>query len=779
MGKIIFYVLPVVLFLYSFNTPKANSQTNFSETLDNETLNWLERIDSAGGSVSEDVIAAVDDYIKEVKGLKFQSVNIRSKLFRENWYCGDINAAFVPIFRNQTGSAAVFLGGYRDVNRNYSSAGYSDTGQSGGLKGNGTNAYLETGFAPNLINEFPTADAHFMIYSMSGESDPGRTGCRSIFGDGFYFYPKHTSGNTYFSLNGLTESVTAFPSPNGYLMVQRISNQLMRSYYNDNQISTVANASLHKPNVGITIGAFNSNGTVGSFMSMRLGGYSIGRSFTDAEQRIHYNAVQRLMNRLGRNLLTGIASDIKSKLFTFTGSNLNINFKTGPQGFLKFELQDASGNPLSGYSLDDCPQISGDEISHEVSWNSGPDLSSLVNTPVYLRVQMSNADLFSLQFKDEVALTDSSKPGFKIGAYKQFFADTLFFGPNISALRKMHSPVKRPDPVISPTEAWEGDLIITTYSNIAYSYSIFLDRMVYKMWLRADNSMGRVPVYYESVDGIEWTRPNLEAFKFNGSMNNNVLSDAPLYPGGLYTVVDDSLYNKTDSARRYKSVYNAHTSHANSKLYLSFSPDGLTWVPYEGNPVRYIGEDLSTSGWNPVLKKYLGYFRDSLAIRKVGRYVSDDWINWEYTGTVLKPDELDVKTTGFYNMNVLFKDSVYWGFAGHYQMNANGDENPPSPSRTDNTVFTELLFSRDGINFVRCGNRAPFLNYGELGSWDDQMVYNVGVPVQVGEEFYIYYNGFNFKHMSTFPPPHGGGPPKSHIGLARIGLDRFVSLSVM
>ena len=35
--------------------------------------------------------------------------------------------------------------------------------------------------------------------------------------------------------------------------------------------------------------------------------------------------------------------------------------------------------------------------------------------------------------------------------------------------------------------------------------------------------------------------------------------------------------------------------------------------------------------------------------------------------------------------------------------------------------------------------------------------------------FYIYYNGFNFKHFNNGnpPPPADGGPVKSHIGLAK------------
>ena len=187
----------------------------------------------------------------------------------------------------------------------------------------------------------------------------------------------------------------------------------------------------------------------------------------------------------------------------------------------------------------------------------------------------------------------------------------------------------------------------------------------YKLWYTGYNGPDTVTKYLgyaTSPDGINWTRPNLESFKYNGNMNNNIMTDA--IPRGVVTVVDDSLYNQTDSTRRYKSVYNTHTTSTNSRLNVSFSYDGLLWIPYEGNPVSHGGEDLSSSGWNPVIGKYLGYFRDSLGIRKVGRYISNDWINWTYTGTILKPESYDIKGTQFYNMTVLFKDSVYWGIAG-------------------------------------------------------------------------------------------------------------------
>jgi hypothetical protein len=762
------FVFFISFLFYSFTSNYNNFAFN-TESLDSETVNWLARVDSAGGNVSDSIISAVDDYVKEVKGLKFQSLNIRNQLLRENWFCGDFTASFIPVFINSSGSG-------KDVNHNYQISEYNETGPESGLKGNGTDRYIETGFNPAAVNEISVNDVHMMIYSMSDSTDPGRMGCRKDNG-GIYFYPRYLNGTTYFAVNSELETSVNLPSSRDYILFQRYSSQFVNAYYKNNEVINSQKNSTIKPNSKILIGAFNDNEIVKGYTSFRLGGYSIGKSFSSQQQLIHYNAVQRLMSKLGRKNNDAVSTEFKSKLFTFTGSNLVINYKTESQGSLQFEIQDSNGISYDEFSLDNCIPLSGNSYMQTVYWNSGNNISSLVNTPVYLKIRMKDADLYSIQFQSKVAESDSSVNGFKAGTYKQFFADTLLFAGSIPVMRKMNIPVKNPEPVISPTEPFEGNALITSYSNIAYSKSPVTGEMTYKMWLLIRNSLGGFPAYYESSDGISWTKPNLESFKYNGNMNNNILSDAR--PPAVITVVDDSAHNQYDSTRRYKSVYNYHTTAANSRLYVSFSYDGLVWIPYSGNPVRYIGEDLSTSGWNPVLGKYLGYFRDSLGIRKVGRYISDDWINWTYTGTVLKPDASDIKTTHFYNMTVLFKDSVYWGFAGVLRLNEIGDENPPSPSRTDNTSFIALLFSRDGINFIRCGNTQPFINFGELGSWDDQMVYTIGVPLKKDNEFYIYYNGFNFKHFNNGnpPPPADGGPMKSHIGLAKIGLDRFISLS--
>lgn len=88
-----------------------------------------------------------------------------------------------------------------------------------------------------------------------------------------------------------------------------------------------------------------------------------------------------------------------TKPFTFAGSRLEINYRTGAPGFVRVEIQDAAGKPIPGFTHDDCPEIIGDEIGRTVSWKQGADVSRLAGRLVRLHFVMKDADLFSLQFQ--------------------------------------------------------------------------------------------------------------------------------------------------------------------------------------------------------------------------------------------------------------------------------------------------------------------------------------------------------------------------------------------
>ena len=89
-----------------------------------------------------------------------------------------------------------------------------------------------------------------------------------------------------------------------------------------------------------------------------------------------------------------------TKTFTFEGDELEINYSTSAAGEIKMELQDKNGNPLPGYSLNDCQLIIGNEIKRVVTWNGSSDLKKISNQPVRMRIYLKDADLFSFKFNE-------------------------------------------------------------------------------------------------------------------------------------------------------------------------------------------------------------------------------------------------------------------------------------------------------------------------------------------------------------------------------------------
>lgn len=88
-----------------------------------------------------------------------------------------------------------------------------------------------------------------------------------------------------------------------------------------------------------------------------------------------------------------------TKLFTFAGRELVLNFATSAAGSVRVELQDAAGQPIPGYTLKEAAELIGDDIGRVVTWHGAVDLSSLAGKPLRLHFVMKDADVYSLQFR--------------------------------------------------------------------------------------------------------------------------------------------------------------------------------------------------------------------------------------------------------------------------------------------------------------------------------------------------------------------------------------------
>ena len=91
--------------------------------------------------------------------------------------------------------------------------------------------------------------------------------------------------------------------------------------------------------------------------------------------------------------------EMLTRLLTFSGSELVLNYSTSAAGSVRVEIQGPSGDAIPGYALEDAQEIVGDEIERLVAWKAGTDVSALAGKPVRLRFVLKDADLYSLRFR--------------------------------------------------------------------------------------------------------------------------------------------------------------------------------------------------------------------------------------------------------------------------------------------------------------------------------------------------------------------------------------------
>lgn len=63
------------------------------------------------------------------------------------------------------------------------------------------------------------------------------------------------------------------------------------------------------------------------------------------------------------------------------------------------EIQDAAGQALPSFSLEDCLAVIGDAIERRVEWKNNPDLGARAGKPARLRFAMRECDLFAFRFR--------------------------------------------------------------------------------------------------------------------------------------------------------------------------------------------------------------------------------------------------------------------------------------------------------------------------------------------------------------------------------------------
>jgi hypothetical protein len=386
----------------------------------------------------------------------------------------------------------------------------------------------------------------------------------------------------------------------------------------------------------------------------------------------------------------------------------------------------------------------------------------------------------------------------RIDSSKQLFVDDYAVSELNGVSRIFNQAEKHiKNPIMRAEKPWEGSMI--------YVGTVLYDdeTTIFKMWYWVLNMKYQVPpkpfsqyenllkaanykesfslCYATSSDGINWERPNLGLVEFQGSKDNNILP--PVNDGKMHNyagIIKDK--HDPDPARRYKAVAWRPAASNRSGNYrplepdfgvgVYFSPDGLHWTAYSGNPVIRGTSDVHTLlGWDDRIGKYVAYFRPGAAqklapsagkglMRIIGYSTSINFEEWTPIIPALVPDKLDPVDAQFYGMPVMKYEGFYFGFPWVFRTNLL-------------THVPQFAYSRDGVHFNRSPLRNDFLPLGANGSFDDGNAWLVG-PVKHDGKLWFYYTGTRWRGANDLFDL--GDEARDSIGLAILPLDGFVSI---
>jgi hypothetical protein len=377
-------------------------------------------------------------------------------------------------------------------------------------------------------------------------------------------------------------------------------------------------------------------------------------------------------------------------------------------------------------------------------------------------------------------------PQSNFGAATQLFLDDVMIEEQRGLQRTLHRPAKYAgNPLMYPLHPWEGrvelygqvmrdpddpDLLRMWYTGLAGMGVTRMGVENTSKWANIgfdpDNLMYSY-CYATSRDGIFWERPNLGLVEFEGSSDTNIV----LINAAGGNVVHDP--RDPDPARRYKALFYESrekdgTSNEGDGFSVAFSPDGLRWTRFAGNPVARKASDAHTLlGWDELNGQYVAYARPSLhggnMVRRIGRAVSDDFNSWTDPEDILVPDDEDPPGLEFYGMPVFRYHDHYIGLLYAYHTP------PEEPQiRFYGNIDVQLTTSRDGIHWERAANRQAFMPNGPDNSIDAGEIYMANTPLVMEDELWFYY--------SPGPIEHGPTGRSGPICLSKLRLDGFMSM---
>lgn len=210
-----------------------------------------------------------------------------------------------------------------------------------------------------------------------------------------------------------------------------------------------------------------------------------------------------------------------------------------------------------------------------------------------------------------------------IGSRRELFVDDYLIDRR-SGWAKLQ--VQRPEAkevVLTADKPWEG--------NTSAYYTVFADGDKFRMYYRGAHwdekakkeTHREVTCYAESTDGVNWTKPELGLFEFDGSKANNIVWDSGPSTHNFTPFRDAN--PKCPPEARYKAL----AGHRGGLIAYQ-SADGIHWKPMaeKGVITRGAFDSQNLAFWDAHIGKYREYHRQFRTVRDIMTGTSDDFLKW-------------------------------------------------------------------------------------------------------------------------------------------------------
>jgi hypothetical protein len=252
-----------------------------------DVASWMQRAKNNGGQFSYRTLLNLQTFCNAI-----DAAGLRSTMLRLNLFVGDnLQAALTPIYVSGSATGTT-LGNATDTNNNFVSADYTEYGSNGGLLGNGSTKYLDTGFSLSVAGIVSSLVANRVLI---GVQDAGFSQYFQIGHNGSANAYESYYGGSSGSPAGTTLSVGAV-----HALLNRSSNTSIQ-FYNNGSANGSSSTSVSPGNPGRTVWVFARNqGTAAGPIAARFRGYSIGRTVSASAASTFYTTLTAFATNMER-----------------------------------------------------------------------------------------------------------------------------------------------------------------------------------------------------------------------------------------------------------------------------------------------------------------------------------------------------------------------------------------------------------------------------------------------------------------------------------------------